>query len=61
MENIENGDFVILITDQKQFVCEGVLSNYLPDGEPYCAVDGIGYDLATEGGTIDVILKIKKP
>lgn len=59
MKKVDIGDLVILITDTKEFVCEGIITVYCPDGEPWVVVDGKGYDLSTEGGTIDVILKTK--
>jgi hypothetical protein len=54
------GDVVILITDSKEFVCEGVLELYCPDDEPLVIVSGKTYDLANEGETVDVIVKISK-
>lgn len=61
MKKIKDGDYVILITDTKEFICEGIIGDWSNSMEPFCTVDGIGYDLATEGGIIDIVLKIKKP
>lgn len=60
IQKIKPGDFAILIDDMNEFVCEGIITVYCPDGEPLVVVDGKGYDLTTEGGTIEVILKTKK-
>lgn len=62
MKNFKIGDFVILIQDQLvpnsfDFIAEGRLEVYAPDGEPIAVVEGKSYDLATEGGIIHVIKK----
>lgn len=57
MNHPKEGDQVVLITDMFEFVCEGALEVYCPDGEPLAIVSSKSYDLATEGGIIHVIKK----
>jgi len=63
MEAIKEGDFVILIAKDEpsgklSYLAEGILNKiWQPDEYPDCIVNGVHYDLTSEGGTVIVLKK----